>query len=173
MTERIELDAWKATAPDTENTEVVERLIKQFGLSTFTEAETKRFDHLLFRRGIVIANRDFKLVEERIKNRKPFIQMTGIACSGPMHLGHKVDIDLFLYFKSLGARCYFCAADIDGYVSRPDDKVPNLQKAKEIAVDNIADALALGVDEKYMNDGGTRLYGSFDAMSLTALACGS
>ncbi|MFI5412427.1 MAG: tryptophan--tRNA ligase [Candidatus Micrarchaeales archaeon] len=148
MAEKIELDAWKSTAPDTENTEVVDRLIKQFGLSTFTEQERKRYDNMLFRRGIVIAHRDFKLVEDRIKQNKPFIQMTGVACSGPMHLGHKVDIDLFLYFKSQGAKCYFCVADIDGYVSRGDDKVQSLQKAKEIAVDNVADALALGVDEK-------------------------
>jgi tryptophanyl-tRNA synthetase len=148
MAERIELDAWKAAAPDTEKAEVVGRLIKQFGLSTFTDSERKRFDHQLFRRGIVIAHRDFKLIEERIRQGKPFIQMTGIACSGPMHIGHKVDIDLFLFFKSLGARCYYCAADIDGYVARPDEKVPSLERAKEIAVDNVADALALGISEK-------------------------
>ena len=148
MPERIEIDAWKSTAPDTEKTEVVSRLIKQFGLSAFTDSERKRFDHLMFRRGIVIANRDFRLIEERIKEGRPFIQMTGIACSGPMHMGHKVDIDLFLYFKSMGAKCYYCAADIDGYVSRPDEKVPSLEKAKEIAVDNVADALALGISEK-------------------------
>src|SRR5580693_4515788 len=148
MPDKIELDAWKSSAPDTENSEVVQRLITQFGLSTFTDSEKKKFDNMLFRRGIIIAHRDFKLIEERIKQNKPFIQMTGVACSGPMHLGHKVDIDLFLYFKSMGARCYFCAADIDGYVSRSDDKVKSLEKAKEIAVDNVADALALGVDEK-------------------------
>ncbi len=148
MTDKIELDAWKSTAPDTENTEVVDKLIKQFGLSTFTEQERNRHDNMLFRRGIVIAHRDFKLVEERIRQSKPFIQMTGIACSGPMHLGHKVDIDMFLYFKSQGAKSYYCAADIDGYVARPDEKVSSLEKAKQIAVDNVADALALGVDEK-------------------------
>lgn len=148
MPDKIELDAWKATAPDTENSEVVEKLVKQFGLSTFTDAGRKHFDNPLFRRGIVIAHRDFKLVEDRIKQKKPFIQMTGVACSGPMHIGHKIDIELFLFFKSLGAKCYYGAADIDGYVSRPDEKVPSLQKAKETAVDNIADVLALGVDEK-------------------------
>jgi tryptophanyl-tRNA synthetase len=148
MADKIELDAWKANAPDTEDSAVVSRLIKQFGLSTFTEQEKKRFDNLLFRRGIVIAHRDFKLIEDRMKQGKPFIQMTGVACSGPMHLGHKVDIDLFLYFKSLGAKCYFCVADIDGYVSRPDEKVPSLEKAKQIAIDNATDLLALGLDEK-------------------------
>ncbi len=146
--EKIEIDAWKSAVPDTENKEVVDRLIKQFGLGTFSESERKSFDNLLFRRNIVIAHRDFKLVEERIKQKKPFIQMTGVACSGPMHIGHKVDIDLFLYFKSLGARCYFGIADIDGYVSRPDEKVPSLEKAKQIAIDNATDVLALGVDEK-------------------------
>ncbi len=144
--DKIELDAWKSTTPDTGNQEVVDRLIKQFGLSTFSEAERKKYDNLLFKRNIVIAHRDFGLVEERIKQKKPFIQMTGIACSGPMHLGHKVDIDLFLFFKSLGAKCYYCVADVDGYVSRSDEKVGSLKKAKEIAVDNMADAIALGID---------------------------
>ena len=124
MVDRIELDAWKAATPDTENAEVVDKLIKQFGMSAFTDAGRKRYDNLLFKRGIVIAHRDFKLIEERIRQGKPFIQMTGIACSGPMHLGHKVDIDLFLYLKSQGAKCYYCVADIDGYVSGPTRKYP-------------------------------------------------
>ncbi len=148
MPDKIELDAWTSAAPDTENSEVVSRLIKQFGLSTFSEAERKRYDHIFFRRGIIIAHRGFELIDQRIKQNKPFIQMTGVACSGPMHLGHKVDIDMFLYLKSLGAKCYFAAADIDGYVSRPDEKVPSLEKAKQIAIDNVSDALALGVEEK-------------------------
>lgn len=146
MAEKIELDAWKSNLPDTENKEVVEKLIRQFGLSTFSAAEMRRYDHRLFRRGIVIAHRGFGPVAERIRQGRPFIQMTGVACSGPMHMGHKVDTDLFLFFKSLGARCYYCVADIDGYVSRPDSKVPSLERAKEIAVDNLADALALGLD---------------------------
>lgn len=148
MAEKVELDAWKSTAPDTEKGEVVSRLIKQFGLSAFTEREKERFDSPLFRRGIVIAHRDFGLIEKCIDEGRPFIQMTGIACSGPMHIGHKVDIDLFLFFKKMGAKCYYCAADIDGYVSRPDERVPSLEKAKEIAVDNVADALTLGIDRR-------------------------
>ena len=148
MPEKIELDAWKSSVPDTENREVIDKLVKQFGLSKFTDIERKYFDNRFFSRNIMTAHRDFNLVMERIKQKKPFIQMTGIACSGPLHLGHKVDTDVFLMFKSHGARSYFGVADIDGYVSRPDEKVPSLESAKKTAVDNTADLLALGIDEK-------------------------
>lgn len=148
MADKIELDAWKSTAPDTENKEVIDKLVKQFGLSRFTDSDKKLFNNRFFNRGIMVAHRDFQMITARIKQKKPFIQMTGIACSGPMHLGHKVDVDVFLMFKSFGARSYFGVADIDGYVSRSDEKVPSLEAAKKTAVDNIADLLALGVDEK-------------------------
>ncbi len=148
MLTKIELDAWKATTPDTENVEVVNRLIDQFGLSQMKKEELDRYDHHFFRRKIIIAHRDFGIVTERIKTKKPFIQMTGVACSGPMHMGHKMSIDLFLFLKKMGARSYLAAADIDAYVSRSDKTVPSLEKAKEYAVDNITDCIALGVDPK-------------------------
>lgn len=72
--------------------------------------------------------------------------MTGIASSGNYHLGHKLDIDMFLFFKNLGAKNYFAICDIDAYTSRP--KVKSMEEAKEYAVNNIAHALALGIEEK-------------------------
>lgn len=125
-----------------------DKLIQSFGLTKISEADKIRFNHYLFKRGIILAHRDFNIIKERIENKKPFIQLTGIASSGPLHLGHKVDIDLFLYFKKLGARSYFAVTDIDAYVSRPDSKIPSLEKAKEFAVNNISHLLALGVEKK-------------------------
>ena len=131
-----------------EELKIDEKLIKNFGLKEFSKEERNKFDHYLFKRGIVVAHRDFDIIKKCITNNKPFIQLTGIASSGPIHLGHKVDIDLFLYFKSIGAKSYFSVSDIDAYVSRPDSKVPSLTKAKEFAVDNIAHLLALGVKKE-------------------------
>lgn len=130
--------------------EIDEKLIKQFGLQKFSDSELKHFDHYLFQRGIVVAHRDFGIIQERIKNKQKFLQLTGIASTGQLHLGHKVDIDLFLYLKKLGAKSYFCVSDIDAYVSRPN--ITSLQMAKENAVNNVADLLAfgLGKDEIYV-----------------------
>ncbi|MEM0360019.1 MAG: tryptophan--tRNA ligase [Candidatus Diapherotrites archaeon] len=123
-----------------------EHVFKEFGLNEFPEEWKKSLKHYFFERNIVIAHRGFELVMKRIEEKKPFINMTGIASSGPLHFGHKADIDLFVFFKSLGAHNHFCIADIDGYASR--EKIATMDEAKKIAVENLAHALALGLDEK-------------------------
>jgi len=125
-----------------------EHLYTEFGLQKFPEEWKKELKHYFFERNIIIAHRDFEKIMSCIKQKKPFINITGIATSGKLHLGHKIDIEFFLFLKSLGARNYFIAADIDAFVSRPDSKIPTLEKAKEIAVDNIAHLLAFGLTEK-------------------------
>lgn len=139
----VELDPWGSI-----EVKLDEKMIEKFGLKPFSSEERKKLNHYLFERGVAVAHRDFELVIDRIVHKKPFIQLTGIASSGNMHLGHKIDVDLFLFFKSLGAKSHFVVSDIDAYISRPDEKIPTLEKAKEIAVDNIAHLLALGLDKK-------------------------
>lgn len=139
MTETI--DPWGSR-----EVKIDESLIRQFGLSKFERPE--KFRHYLFERGIVVAHRDFGQIEERIKSRKPFIQLTGIASSGKLHFGHKVDVDLFLFFKSLGAKSKFAVCDIDAYVSRPDSKLASMEEAKQVAVSNASHLLALGIEKE-------------------------
>lgn len=124
-----------------------ERLIKEFGLKKFKKSD-RPCDHYLFTRNIIVAHRDFSIIKYSIDNNKRFIQLTGIASSGPLHLGHKVDIDAYLLFRKLGAKSFFVVSDIDAYVSRPDSKVPSLEVAKENAVGLVAHLLALGVPKK-------------------------
>lgn len=135
--EKIILDPWGSAAiPD------YEKLFAEFGLSRMHSG--LRLDHYLFRRNIIVAHRDFEKVYQRIKSKQPFINMTGIASSGQLHLGHKMDIDLFNLFSSFkSSKNFFAVADIDAYVSRP--KILNLAAAREFAVSNVAHALALGV----------------------------
>ncbi len=71
-----------------------EKAFKEFGVSKITD--NLKLNHHLFKRNIIIAHRDFDKIIKHIKEKKPFIQMTGIASSGKLHLGHKIDIDLFL-----------------------------------------------------------------------------
>ena len=135
------IDPWSSTEIQDN-----EHMFSEFGLEKIPDAVRKKLDHHLFRRGIVIAHRDFGKVLQRIETKKPFINITGIASSGKLHLGHKVDIDLFVFFKSLGAKNYFAVSDIDAYVSRP--KIQNMNDATEIAQENIAHLLALGLEKK-------------------------
>lgn len=139
MTQRI--DPWGAA-----QVVIDEKMIQQFGLKKMTP-DVIPCDHRFFRRNIIIAHRDFDKITECIKSKKPFCQLTGIASSGPLHFGHKVDIDAFLLFKELGAKSRFVVSDIDAYVSRPDTKVPSMKVAKDTAVELIAHLLALGLTE--------------------------
>lgn len=120
-----------------------ESAFEEFGLSRFS----KKLDHYFFDRNIIIAHRDFDKVYGRIKSKKPFIQMTGIATSGRLHFGHKVDVDLFVFFsKFKNSRNYFALSDIDAYCSR--EKIKTMQEAKNYAINNLAHILALGVSLK-------------------------
>lgn len=121
-----------------------EKLFKEFGLERYSS--NFNLKHRFFERNIVIAHRDFQKVFDKIKRKRPFINMTGIASSGPLHLGHKTIIDFFILFKSLKARNYFSIANIDAYVSRP--KIQSLENANFWAINNLAHILALGVDKQ-------------------------
>lgn len=137
-----QIDPWGS-----EEIKIDEKLIKRFGLKRFEKTDFPS-DHHFFKRNIIVAHRDFSKIKERIKKKKPFIQLTGIASSGPLHLGHKVDIDAYLLFRKLGAKSFFVVSDIDAYVSRPDSKIPSLEVAKENAVNIIANLLAFGISKK-------------------------
>jgi len=121
-----------------------EKAFREFGIQKIND--NLKLNHHLFKRNIILAHRDFDKIIKRIKEKKPFIQMTGIASSGKLHLGHKVDIDLFVFMSKFKSKNYFCISDIDGYVSR--DRIVSLKQAKEYAVENLAHALALGLNKK-------------------------
>ena len=137
-----EINPWGSSSIDN-----YKHVFKEFGLSEFP-SKWRTLKHHFFSRNIIVAHRDFGKVAKCIESKKPFINITGIASSGSFHLGHKADIDLFRFFKQQGAKNYFCVCDLDGYLSRPDKKVPSLEQAKKIAVENAADALALGIDKE-------------------------
>ena len=76
------------------------------------------------------------------------VTTTGFASSGEFHFGHKAIIDLYLDLHKYTDKGYFVICDIDAYVSRPDSKISSLEKAKEYAVNNVANALASRIPEK-------------------------
>ncbi len=135
----VDIDPWGSS-----EIKFDEKLLKKFGLKKVKEDD---IDHYFFKRNIIVAHRDFQIIQDCIKNKKDFIQLTGIASSGPLHFGHKVDIDAYLLFKKLGANSHFVVSDIDAYVSRENSKVPTLEKAKENAVELVAHLLAFGLSE--------------------------
>ncbi len=150
------MDAWGSV-----NIDQYDHIFKEFGLNKFEDFGIS--DNYLFKRNIIVAHRDFDRIKDAIMNKKTFLQLTGIASSGDLHFGHKLDIDFFLAFKELGAKSKFCVCDIDAYVSRDDNKVPTMKAAKENAVKNVADVIALGVspEDIYVQSQKEKEYYSF------------
>ena len=70
--------------------------------------------------------------------------MSGIKPSGNFHLGTKMTADDMVYFQSLSKRStvFYCIADVEAY----NDNGLSFAESSKIAVQNVADILALGLD---------------------------
>ncbi len=122
-----------------------DKLIKDFGLNKIElEKLPKPFkEFLLFRRNIIFAHRDFGRVISAYENKKPFVMMTGLMPSGPMHLGHKMLAEQMIFYQKLGAKVYVTVADIEAYNSRN----LSLKESREIAIEHyLTNYVALGLD---------------------------
>lgn len=120
------------------------RLRDEFGIEEFSDNLWKPLPHphKLLRRGIVFGHRDFQLITDAIKNRKPWAVLTGLMPSGKMHLGHKMVIDEVIYYQSLGADIFIAVADIESFATRGY----TLEETKQLALtEYIQNYIALGL----------------------------
>ncbi len=121
------------------------RLINEFGiepLSKILGTIPEEKQHYFMKRGVMFGHTDMKQVIDAALNNKPFAVMTGIKPSGGYHVGSLSTAAEVVYFQQLGGRVSFCIADLESYIA---NNVP-LDKAEKIAIDNVADILALGLD---------------------------
>ncbi|MBI2110224.1 tryptophan--tRNA ligase [Candidatus Woesearchaeota archaeon] len=101
--------------------------------------------HHYFTRHLVFGHKSLQIVLEAVKQKKPFVMMTGLMPSGKFHFGHKIIADLMLYFQSLGAECYITVADIESYLMR---NIP-LAEARKIAIEEyLINYIALGLQPR-------------------------
>ena len=122
-------------------------LFKEFGLQHVDDKLLRRLrrHNRLFRRGIVFAHRDFDKFLDAAHAGKKTAVMSGIKPSGEFHLGSKMTAEEIIFIQNeLKAKAFYCVADLEAYA----DNGLSLEKGAEIAVDNVADLLALGLDEK-------------------------
>jgi tryptophanyl-tRNA synthetase len=119
------------------------KLIKEFGLKPLSKLPDEFNKFTLFRRGIIFAHRDFELILEAIKNKKPFAMMTGLMPSGKFHFGHKMVADQIVFYQKLGAKVYLAVADIEAYNSRNTD----MDELRRVAIEEyLTNYVALGLD---------------------------
>ena len=132
------IDPWGATEIDN-----YDKLMKDFGIEPFSNViKDVPVVHRFMRRGIIYGHRDFKKISQAMKNKTPFIMLTGLMPSGKMHLGHKMVAEEMIYFQEMGAHCYVCVADIEAYLTRNMDP----KTMKELAVNEyLLNYIALGL----------------------------
>ena len=121
------------------------RLIREFGVSPLKELPEVFNKNHLFRRKIVFAHRDIQRILETIKNKKPFVLMTGLVPSGKFHIGHMSLVQQIIFWQLLGAKIYIAVADLEAYNVRNQ----TLDESRKIAVEEyIKNYMALGLSPK-------------------------
>jgi len=123
-----------------------DKLMREFGIESFSNViKSVPNVHKYMRRGIIYGHRDFSRIALAMKNKAPFVMLTGLMPSGKMHLGHKMVADEMVYFQENGAHCYVCVADVEAYLTRGmDTKV-----MRELAVNEyLLNYIALGLKPK-------------------------
>ena len=141
-------DSNKKTEIDPFGTSIVadyERLYKEFGIEPFKPLLSKvPTPSFYMRRGIIFGHRDFDRISSAMHKHEEFAVLSGIKPTGEFHLGTLMTAKEIIYFQQQGAQTFYCIADIEAY---EDNKI-SFKKSEKIAVDNVADMLALGLDPK-------------------------
>ncbi|MBI5061829.1 MAG: tryptophan--tRNA ligase [Candidatus Aenigmarchaeota archaeon] len=122
-------------------------VMKEFGIESIEPFLSKMKElPLLYRRGVVFGQRDFKQIYEAMRDRKRFAVLTGINPSSPLHLGHLLFLNQAKFFQRCGADVFIPISNDETYVFR---KKETLEEATKNALENaIPDIIALGFDPK-------------------------
>lgn len=140
IVEKDELDPWGSTT-----IKDYTRLRDEFGIESISSL-LPRFKKLSshLSRGIDFGHRDLGRILDAIEKNKPFAIMSGIKPTGIFHLGNKMTADDMIYFQALSrkATVFYAIADVEAYC----DNGLSFGQSSKIAVQNVADMLALGLD---------------------------
>lgn len=114
---KIEIDPWSG-----EGVKDYGRLIREFGIQPMEPLLKKIPDPLpMMRREIIFGHRDFNVVLDAIKKKKPWAMMTGLMPTGHFHIGHMMLAQQIIYYQKLGGKIYLCVADIEAHNVRGFD----------------------------------------------------
>ncbi|MCX8195364.1 MAG: tryptophan--tRNA ligase, partial [Candidatus Micrarchaeota archaeon] len=122
------------------------KLFAEFGMAKISPSIAERLASFrLVRRGVLFAHRDLELWLSDAEAGKEVAVMSGIKPSSEFHLGSKLTADELVFFqKKFGAKVFYAIADLEAYA----DNGLSLEETYQTAISNVADLLALGLDEK-------------------------
>jgi len=122
-----------------------ERLYAEFGIQPFKPLLPQIPNpSAAMRRGVIFGHRDFERILEAMRRNEEFAVMSGIKPTGEFHLGTLMTAREIIYFQQQGAVAFYCIADVEAY---EDNGIP-FEESEKIAINNVADILALGFDPK-------------------------
>ena len=139
MKDEFKIDPWSSTNILEED---YIKLIREFGIEEVSDIMRLKISNRFIRRKIIFGHRSLQDVIKAVEGNKPWAVMSGIKPSGPFHLGTLTTALEIVEFQKLGAKAYYCIADIESW---EDNGIP-YDEAEEASVDNVADILALGLD---------------------------
>jgi tryptophanyl-tRNA synthetase len=138
--EKDYLDPWGSSA-----IKDYSRLQAEFGIEPVAPLlpRFRRLSHHLAR-NIDFGQRDLFRILDAIDSGGSYAVMSGIKPDGAFHLGNKMTADDMVYFQSLSkkATVFYAIADVEAYA----DNGLSFRETSKIAVRNVADILALGLD---------------------------
>lgn len=123
------------------------KLFNELGVKPLTKKLLNRIKHpsRYMRRGVDFAHIDFDKFVKAAQQGKQVAVMSGIKPTNEFHLGSKMTAEKIIHIqKEFGAKAFYAIADIEALV----DNGISLEESHKIAVDNVADLLALGLDPK-------------------------
>lgn len=122
------------------------KAMKEFGIAPLGDLYKELpIKHHYLSRGIIFGHKGLDKIVEALKEKKPFVMMTGLMPSGKFHLGHKIVADMMIYFQRLGAECYVAVADIEATLTRGVKR----EEARKVAIEQyLLNYIALGLKSK-------------------------
>ena len=140
LKDTIKLDPWGTT-----DIKDYSKLFDLFGIEPLDKSKFRAFEsNRYIRRNIDFGHRNLDRILKAIENNEPYAVMSGIKPTGPFHLGSKMTADDIIYFQKISrnARAFYAIADVEAYC----DNGLTFAETSEIATNNVADILALGLD---------------------------
>lgn len=137
----MEIDPWSNRL-----IENYDKLYSEFGMKQIDEKiSAKLKKNRYFRRGLVAGQRDFDLWLAAAEKGQKVAAMSGIKPSGEFHMGSKMTAEELIFLqRDFGAKVFYSIADLEANA----DNGLTLEEGLRNAVSNVADMLALGLDEK-------------------------
>jgi len=88
----------------------------------------------LMRLGVTFAHRELESVADAMANNEPWVVVSGLNPSGPLHFGHKQVFDELLWMQEQGADVFIPITNDESYIV---DKTKSLAESRRIAYEQV------------------------------------